>query len=207
MGVVNMGTKANVYDGLDKLLARARRNTLGDLLARTRDRMPDKLALAYQNQRLSYAELDDIVNQTAHGFLADGLEKGDMVTVMSKNSLDFVIVNFALARIGAVMIPSNYMFLMEDVKYILVHAEVIIFIASEAYASILDQSAGRLKIKQRYIMDIPVITNTELSSWTTLAGLRKGQERRFVVAEIADDDLSHVHYTSGTELRPIDFML
>lgn len=35
-------TEANVYDELDKTLARARRNTLGDLLARTRDRMPDK---------------------------------------------------------------------------------------------------------------------------------------------------------------------
>src|SRR5690625_5834231 len=163
MGVVNMSTEANLYDGLDKMLARARRNTLGDLLARTRDRMPDKLALAYRDQRLSYADLDDIVKQTAHGLLADGLEKGDMVTVMSKNSLDFVIVNFALARIGAVMIPINYMLSTEDVKYILEHAEVSTFIASETYAPILDQSAGRFKIKQRYILDIPAITNTELS--------------------------------------------
>src|SRR5690625_4173977 len=132
MGVVNMNAKANVYDDLDKMLARARRNTLGDLLTRTQERIPDKLALVYQGQRLSYEELDDIVNQTAHGFLADGLEKGDMVTVMSKNSLDFVIVNFALARIGAVMIPINYMLSTEDVTYILEHAEVRTFIASEA---------------------------------------------------------------------------
>src|SRR5699024_5077142 len=56
-------------------------------------------------------------------------------------------------------------------------------------------------------MDIPVITNTELSSWTTLAGLRKGQARSFVEAEIADDDLAHVLYTSGTESRPKGVML
>src|SRR5699024_9468691 len=116
--------------------------------------------VTYQVQLLRYADMDDIVNQTAHGFLADGLEKGDMVTVMSKNSLDFVIVNFALARIGAVMIPINYMLSTEDVSYILEHAEASTFIASEAYAPILDQSAGRLKIKQRYIMDIPAIANT-----------------------------------------------
>ena len=108
---------------LGKLLDRARRNTLGDLLARTRDRTPEKFALAYQKQRLNYEELDDLVNQTANKFLEDGMKKGDMITVMSKNNLDFVIVTFALARIGAVMIPINYMLTTEDVQYILEHAE------------------------------------------------------------------------------------
>src|SRR5699024_2731107 len=86
-------------------LQRVRRNTLSDVLVRTRNRMPEKFALAYNEQRLNYAELDDSVNQTARVFLADGMKKGDMVVVMSKNSLDFVVVKFALARIGAVMIP------------------------------------------------------------------------------------------------------
>lgn len=202
-----MGTETNVHDELGKLLARARRNTLGDLLARTRDRMPDKFAFAYRNQRLNYAELDDIVNQTAHAFLADGMKKGDMVTVMSRNSLDFVVVNFALARMGAVMIPINYMLSMEDVQYILGHAEVSGFIASEEYAPILDQSAGNLEISNRYIMDVPVIDNEALSSWTTLSFAREGQLTNFVEVEIADDDLAHVLYTSGTESRPKGVML
>lgn len=202
-----MNAKANVYDDLDKMLARARRNTLGDLLTRTRERIPDKLALVYQGQRLSYEELDDIVNQTAHGFLADGLEKGDMVTVMSKNSLDFVIVNFALARIGAVMIPINYMLSTEDIRYILAHAEVSACIASQSYAPLLDQSAGRLRIKQRYMMGTPEVVEPELSSWTALASVRKDQPKDFVEADIADDDLAHVLYTSGTESRPKGVML
>lgn len=202
-----MDLELNVHDGLDRLLARARRNTLSDLLARTRDRMPDKFALAYQNQRLNYAELDDMVNQTAHAFLSDGMKKGDMVTVMSRNSLDFVIVNFALARIGAVMIPINYMLSLEDVQYILEHAEASGFIASEEYAQILDQSAGRLDVRHRYVMDTPVINNEELTSWQTLNNARDGQPMDFVEAEIADDDLAHVLYTSGTESRPKGVML
>src|SRR5690625_4152616 len=87
---------------LNSMLERARRNTLGDVLARTRARMPDKIALAYRGRHVTYEGLDHLVNQTAHQFLQDGMEKGDMVTVMSKNSLDFVIVKFALARMGAV---------------------------------------------------------------------------------------------------------
>lgn len=202
-----MKAESNVHDGLEKLLARTRRNTLGDLLVRTRERMPEKSAVIYESQRLNYAELDDLVNQTAHAFLADGMKKGDMITVMSKNSLDFIVANFALARIGAVMIPINYMLSTEDVQYILEHAEVSGFIASEEYAPILDQSAGRLEIKFRYLMDVLGTFEGELSSWTPLSMAREGQPTDFVDAEVYDDDLAHVLYTSGTESRPKGVML
>ncbi|UJL48204.1 long-chain-fatty-acid--CoA ligase [Virgibacillus sp. NKC19-16] len=189
------------------MLERAGRNTLGDLLARTRDRMPDKFAFAYNEQRLNYAELDNMVNQTAHAFQMNGMKKGDMITVMSKNSLDFVVVNFALARIGAVMIPINYMLTTEDVQYILEHAEVSGFIASKEYASLLDHSAGRLDIKHRYLMEVSAAYVGELTEWTPLATARTGQPTDFVDAEIADDDLAQVLYTSGTESRPKGVML
>ncbi|WP_235000375.1 acyl-CoA synthetase [Virgibacillus dakarensis] len=204
-----MEGSVNVNDQLSSMLQRARRNTLGDILARTRDRTPDKFAVKYEDKRLTYAELDDLVNQTAHGFLAKGMEKGEMVTVMSKNSLDFVAVNFALARIGAVMIPINYMLTGEDVRYIIEHAEVTGFIASKEYAPVLDQAAGSAKIKHRYLMDVPVDgeRTNELSSWELLSAIRKEQPIAFVEADIMDDELAHVLYTSGTESRPKGVML
>ncbi|ASN07444.1 acyl-CoA synthetase [Virgibacillus necropolis] len=191
------------------MLERARRNTLGDLLARTRDRNPDKLAIIYQEHRLSYADLDAMVNQTAHAFLERGMQKGDMITVMSKNSLDFVVVNFALARIGAVMIPINYMLSVEDVQYILEHAEVSGFIASEEFAPVLDKSSETLGINHRYLMDVPADfeKQVEVSNWELLSVLKRGQPIDFVDAELADDDLAHVLYTSGTESRPKGVML
>src|SRR5690625_2476242 len=139
---------------MENMIARARRHTLGDLLARTRDKAPDKFALAYQEQRLNYAQFDDLVNQTAQGFLDQGMNKGDMITVMSTNSLDFVITIFALARMGAVMIPINYMLSTDEVQYILEHAEVDGLIASETYAPLLDQAAGDRMIPHRYLMDV-----------------------------------------------------
>ncbi|QKY71555.1 long-chain-fatty-acid--CoA ligase [Lentibacillus sp. CBA3610] len=189
------------------MLDRARRNTLGDLLARTRDRMPEKFAFVYDGQRLNYAELDDLVNQTARAFLKDGMKKGDMVTVMSRNSLDFVVVNFALARMGAVMIPINYMLSGEDVQYILEHAEVSAFIASEEYASVLDESAGNLDIRQRYLMDTLGTFDGVLAEWVSLSDAREGQASDLVDVATSDDDLAHVLYTSGTESRPKGVML
>jgi fatty-acyl-CoA synthase len=202
-----MSTNVNVE--LASMLKRARRNTLGDLLVRTRERLPNKFAIAYKGERLTYKELDERVNQTAHAFLEKGMKKGDMITVMSKNSLDFVVTNFALARIGAVMIPINYMLNVEDVQYILNHAGVKGFVASEEYAPVLDEAATDLQILFRYLMDIPKDKPIpeELSHWTTLTQAREGQSVEFVDADLDDEDLAHVLYTSGTESRPKGVML
>ncbi|WP_236687081.1 fatty acyl-CoA synthetase [Ornithinibacillus californiensis] len=204
-----MNTDSNVLDGLEQMLERARRNTLGDLLARTRERAPEKFALAYRDRRLNYEELDGLVNQTAHAFRVRGMKKGDMITVMSKNSLDFVIVNFALARIGAVMIPINYMLTKDDVAFILRHARACGLIASEEYAPVLEQASYGLDINFRFIMDIDEgdLLDGRLEEWTPLRDIRDEQPTDFVDADLSDDDLAHVLYTSGTESRPKGVML
>lgn len=204
-----MNTDSNVLDGLDQLLERARRNTLGDLLARTRERMPEKFALAYREKRLNYEELDDLVNQTAHAFRKLGMKKGDMITVMSKNSLDFVVVNFALARIGAVMIPINYMLTKNEVAFILNHAGACGLIASLEYAPVLEQASLGMNISYRFIMDIEEgdLLDGRLEEWTLLRDIREGQPTDFVDANLSDDDLAHILYTSGTESKPKGVML
>lgn len=204
-----MNTDSKVLDELDKLLERARRNTLGDLLTRTRQRMPDKFALAYRDKRLNYEELDDLVNQTANAFQQKGMKKGDMITVMSKNSLDFVVVNFALARIGAVMIPINYMLTSTDVAFILEHAKVSGLIASEEYAPVLDRASVGMEMSFRYIMDLEEadILPDSLADWIALRDIRMDQPTDLVEVDLSDDDLAHVLYTSGTESKPKGVML
>ncbi len=195
-----------VENDLTAVLERARRNTLGDLLTRTKERTPNKFALAFNERRLTYGELDQVVNQTANAFLADGMKKGDMITVMSKNSLDFVISVFALARIGAVMIPVNYMLNIGDVQYIVEHAEAIGFLASEEYADLLDQAAGKQEIKYRYLMEAKS-PHGENEEWMPLSQIQKGQSTAFVDANLHDDDVAQILYTSGTESRPKGVML
>src|SRR5699024_4215462 len=147
-----------------------------------RDRTPEKLAFTYLDKQVSYAEMDDLVNQTAHAFLEKGMRKDEMVTVMSKNSLDFVVANFALARVGAVMIPINYMLSGEDVQYIVGHAEVTGFVASEEYAPVLDQAAVSIDINHRYVMDTKANDplSADLSAWEHLSAIRDGQPIDFV---------------------------
>ncbi|RKJ59678.1 acyl-CoA synthetase, partial [Butyricicoccus sp. 1XD8-22] len=146
--------KLDIKLEMDSIIKRARRNTLGDLLERTKDRYPTKVAIRYEEKQLTYKELDEQVNKSANAFHEAGIKKGDMISILSKNSLDFIIVNFALARIGAVMIPLNYMLTVKDIAYILDHAGVTGLITSVEYAPVIDEAAKGLDIKYRYLMEV-----------------------------------------------------
>ena len=98
------------------------RQTLGDLLRRTRQRMPNKLAIRCGAVDWTYAQFDDICNRLAGGFAGQGVEIGDRVAIIARNSHAFAAVRFALARLGAVLVPINFMLNQEDAHYILAHS-------------------------------------------------------------------------------------
>src|SRR5699024_2322207 len=62
-------------DQREASIQRARRNTLGDLLSRSALRDPDKLAFIYKQRKITYQQLDNLVNQTAHGLINNGVKK------------------------------------------------------------------------------------------------------------------------------------
>ncbi|SDJ69252.1 fatty acyl-CoA synthetase [Sediminibacillus albus] len=206
-----MTSQTKEDDELEKVLQRARRNTLSDILTRTASRMPDKPAVAYNQQRLTYKQLNDLVNVTSHGLRKDGIKKGTMIAVLSHNSLDFVVINFALARLGAVMVPLNYMLQAEDIRYILEHAKIEGFAASRTLAPVLDEAAAEstASISFRYIMDKTDEEphSRELARWQLLSSLREGMPDYLVEEDIEEDDLAQVLYTSGTESKPKGVML
>ncbi|MBU5266341.1 acyl-CoA synthetase [Virgibacillus proomii] len=187
-----------------QLIKRARRNTLGDILTRTTERTPNKLAITYKELEISYQQLDVLVNQTAHTFLAKGFKKGERVAVMSKNSLDFVILNFALARAGIVMVPINYMLSIEDAAYILAHAGVKGLASSSEFMTFLDEAASELVINNKYVMDT---MDDHTENWSVLDEERQQFSTEIVEVDVDDTDLCHILYTSGTESKPKGVML
>jgi fatty-acyl-CoA synthase len=99
------------------------RQTLSDLLRRTAARSPHKMAICCGAVVWTYAQFDHLCSQLAAGFTAQGVRMGDRVAILARNSHAFAAVRFAVARIGAVLVPINFMLNAEEVAHILRHSE------------------------------------------------------------------------------------
>src|ERR1700693_1976707 len=99
-----------------------RRQTLADLLRRSAARTPNKPAVVCGEIRWTYAEFHRISERVAAGLAERGVAKGTRIAILARNSHAFVAMRFALARLGAVLVPINFMLKAEEVAYILRHA-------------------------------------------------------------------------------------
>ena len=95
--------------------------TIGDNLRRTVERFGDREALVSRHQgvRLSYAELDAEVDRVALALLAAGIGKGDRVGIWAPNCAEWVFVQYATARIGAILVNVNPAYRTHELEFAL----------------------------------------------------------------------------------------
>lgn len=99
--------------------SRIQQNTIGAALSRSARKHGDKLALAFESRRWSYAELNRAVNRVANRLLASGLAPGDRLAAYGKNSDAYVIAWLAATRAGLVHVPINFALSADELRYIL----------------------------------------------------------------------------------------
>ncbi len=95
--------------------------TVGGLLDHIADRFPDNEALVYPDRgiRHTYREFNDVCRQAAKGLLSLGVKKGDHVSIWANNVPEWVILQFATAKIGAVLVTINTSYKAAELEYIL----------------------------------------------------------------------------------------
>lgn len=93
--------------GIDKGYASEERFDLQRMVAYWARATPDRAALVEQGDILTYAQLDDLVNRIAHGLARLGVGRGDAVVSALPNYREAVALFFAVARLGAVLVPCN----------------------------------------------------------------------------------------------------
>jgi crotonobetaine/carnitine-CoA ligase len=106
--------------------------TLASMLRSRAGIAPEHEFIVYQGASHSYAQVLDEVGRTAALLAAQGVQGGERVGVMSLNHPSSVFVLFALARLGAIMVPVNPDYGVDEARYVLAHAEVCGVICSLA---------------------------------------------------------------------------
>jgi fatty-acyl-CoA synthase len=192
---------------LSAQITRTRSHGLGDLLRRSAARLPGKTATIYQGLRQSYAELDETVNRMANALTERGVARGDRVALLSHNHHAFVVAYFALARLGAVSVPVNFMLTADEVSYILEHSGASGLIAEDALVPVAEQAIAQSAVRLTIRGVISGDGSPPPPGWEPVTAWMAHRDASPADVTVADEELAQLIYTSGTESRPKGAML
>ncbi len=148
---------------------------------------PDRTALVYGEQRVSYGELQDRVERAAGLLRRREVGSGQVVALLMKNSAAFVELALAVSHVGAVLLPVNYRLGTQEVAYILEHSGAVLLLCDEE----LQGAAGAFP-------HIVVHAAAQQDSRVLSAGGEPCRDPHVA----APDDLYRLMYTSGTTDMP-----
>ncbi|WEH36605.1 AMP-binding protein [Streptomyces sp. AM 4-1-1] len=178
---------------------------LGDTIGRNLDRAvesyPDREALVDipQGVRWTYARFGAEVNRLARALMGGGVAKGDRVGIWAVNCAEWVLVQYATARIGAVMVNINPAYRAHELGYVLRQSGV-----SVLFASLSHKTSDYRAMVDRVRPDCPALRSVHYigdPSWDTLidaSRLVTDEELAAREAELSCDDPINIQYTSGT---------
>jgi fatty-acyl-CoA synthase len=111
---------------------------VGQLLTRLASLFPHHAALVCpdMNRQWTFAELEEWANRLARGLMAFRVEKGDRVAVWSTNVPEWIALQFALAKIGAILVTVNTQLRAQELEYLLSQSESSILIATRGFKDI-----------------------------------------------------------------------
>lgn len=186
------------------MIARARRQTLADLLARSAARCPNKLAIACGDTRWSFDQFDKLCDALATALVEQqSVAPGTRVAVLARNSHWFAALRFAVARAGAIFVPINFMLNHDEVAYILDHSGAeLLFVDAEFAPLAEDACATGGCVRER--IGMPDEQNRVVDSLLNIADWAQGEVTGDILdtIDLKGTDLAQIVYTSGTESRP-----
>ncbi len=198
--------------------------TIGDQFDETVKKYPNREALVvkHQNIRWTYKELSNQINATAKALMASGLQKGDRVGLWSPNRYEWVVMQFATAKAGVIMVNINPAYRSHELKYVLNlsgckfivaahkfkssdYSDIILEIAPELLHSVY----GKLQSKELpSLKGAVVLSNNAPNGFLSWDGLNElafqvtDEELAARQASLSFDDPISILFTSGTTGSP-----
>ena len=173
--------------------------TIGADLERTAARVGDREALVEcaTGRRWTYAELDRDVDRLARSLLAAGLEAGDRVGIWAPNCAEWVLVQYATAKIGAVLVTVNPAYRTSELAYVLRQSGVRLLVSATEfkgsdYRAMVDEVRPDCPALERVVLIGTADWDDLLATQADEASLRERS------ASLSPDDPINVQYTSGT---------
>ena len=170
---------------------------LCSLIERNAAFAPEKPAIRFEGETLSYGAFAHRIEQTARALKSElGVNRGDRVAILSLNRPDYLVLLYACARLGAMLVPLNWRLAIAEQSFILSNAAAKVLVLEQAFAAILPALAESLPETSIIGLDFTPPTGSPFDS---LLAKARGDGRN------PHTDLSCpllIVYTSGTTGRP-----
>ena len=96
---------------------------VGDALRATAQKLPNKTAFVFKDQRRTYRQFEERVNRLANGLLSKGYQAGDHIAILAYNGIEYYETLFALAKAGLVAVPVNFRLRADEIRYVVNHGD------------------------------------------------------------------------------------
>ncbi len=176
------------------------RETIGHNLETTAAAWPDEEAIVsvHQGVRLTYRMFDWEVNEVAEGLMAAGLQKGDRLGIWSPNRYEWVLIQYATAKIGVILVNINPAYRTTELVYALNQSGCRMLVAAESfktsdYRAMVDEVRDELtSLEQVVYLDTPEWRDLVADTTVTRTDVRERMD------SLHPDDPINIQYTSGT---------
>jgi fatty-acyl-CoA synthase len=203
--------------------------TLGQILDETIARNPDTEAVVYVDRdfRLTYREFGNLVDQMAKGLMALGIQKGEKVAIWATNVPYWVALQFATAKMGAILLTVNTFYKISELAYLLKQSEtenifIIDGFRDTDYLQTLYELVPELKSHERGFLNSPEFPHLKrafflgpekhrgmysISEVLAMSSMVSDEEYKARQATLDPHDVVNMQYTSGTTGFPKGVML
>ena len=169
--------------------------TLGTALEDITARYPDKISIIYEDAKLTYGQVDKYANRLANALLGLGFNKGNRVCLFLKKTPELVISFLAVAKIGGIVAPVNYILDIKHQRLSLNNIKPSFIIADPDYLPLIN----RLNHKNIFVITTGEREESPFLSWEKLLGNSSDLPPRITVYP---EDVLYYNFTSGSTGEP-----
>ena len=179
-------------------------NAAPDVLALHADSRGDAVAVVVdasggaRPSTTTFRELNAMVNQLAHGLLANGAERGQRLVWCGPNSLEALVTIHAARKLGLVAVPLSYRFNAEEMRYVVENSDATIVVADAEYAPVVESVRAGMDDDRHFVR----FGGTAPSGWDDWDALLRGRSDAEPPAVDASEAGAAMIYTSGTTGKP-----
>src|SRR6266851_5153969 len=171
--------------------------TVADIVRHHGRTRPDRVALYFEGQSVSYGELDRRASRVAQGLIAAGIKPQARIAILAKNDLAFFELWFGAAKAGAVLVPVNFRLAPPEIAYVVNDAKAELLFVGHDFYPLVEKVSSELASVRRV-----VALHGEHPEWPGYAVWVAAQEARDPDLPIAAADVAIQMYTSGTTGHP-----